>query len=95
MAETLDDVQRDNLKKELNKMHYAEFDRKVERHFQGHPELKPGRDFRANTMRFQVGGERIAERFDETFSESPDSPGWWEKEFCVGCGRRHSLCRCK
>jgi len=67
-----DDVASDNLKTARSKHAEAMTDAQIERHFRSHPELKPGRDYRANTMRFQVGSEQIGDRFDETFSGSPD-----------------------
>ena len=85
----------DNIRKQASRMEYAEFDRKMEKHFRSHPELKPGRDFRANTLRFQAVGDEIGRRFDKTFAGSPDSPDWWNKEFCSGCDRRKTLCRCR
>jgi len=92
--EQFDDVAADNLKTARSKHAEAMTDAQIERHFRSHPELKPGRDFRANIMRYQVAGEQIGDRFDETFSFSPDSPEWWDKQFCLDCDRRHSLCRC-
>jgi len=87
-------IEADNARTAASKLSAAEFDRKAEKHFKSHPELKPGRDYRTNVFRYQVAGPEVAERFDETFAGSPDSPGWWEKEFCTGCGKRLSLCRC-
>lgn len=89
-----DDVVHDNLKTARSKHAAAMTDAKIERHFRSHPELQGGRDFRMNTFRYQVPGGKIGEQFDETFSGSPDSPEWWNKQFCPKCDRRYSLCRC-
>lgn len=87
-------VHRDNLKTQRAIAREKALDAKMEQHFRSHPELQHGRDYRMNTMRFQVPAKKISDRFDETFAEAPDSPDWWKNQFCEVCEYRRSMCKC-
>ena len=87
-------LEQDNIRKAASRMESDSFDRKMDQHFKSHPELKSGRDFRANTMRFQVPTEEIGDKFDDTFPDAPSGPAWWKDKYCEGCDRVYSQCRC-
>ena len=57
------------------------FERKAEQHFQGHRGLLPGRDFRWNVFHLRDEDNEFRSRYDETFPDTPGSPGWFEKKF--------------
>ena len=59
----------------------AAFERKAEKHFQGHRGLIDGRDYRWNCFRFRDEDDEFRSRFDDTFPDAPGSPGWFEKKF--------------
>lgn len=68
---------------DLDRLAEAEFERRAEKHFQGHRGLLNGRDYRWNVFRWITDEERDAyrENFDNTFPDAPGSPGWFEKKF--------------
>ena len=74
MSGDLFSVHQDNLKKARSRAEEAAFDRKVEKHFQSHPELQSGRDYRMQTFNCITQEERNKYRknFDAIF---PDAPG--------------------
>lgn len=59
----------------------AVIERKIEKHFQGHRELLPGRDYRFNVFRFRDEDDKFRARFDKVFPDAPGSPEWFEKKF--------------
>lgn len=67
---------------------------KMEKHFQSHPELKAGRDFRMEVFHCRDEDDEFREKFDQTFAGAPSSPDWWDRKFCEKCGRRKSMCIC-
>ncbi len=59
----------------------AAFEKRAEKHFQGHRGLLPGRDFRWNCFRFRDEDKEFRKKFDDTFPEAPGSEKWWERKF--------------
>lgn len=91
---SLFDVERDNAKTRRSMADDQATWNKVEKHFQSHPELKSGRDFRMEVFHCRDEDETFRKKYDQTFAGSPSSPEWLEKEFCPGCDLRRSMCKC-
>ena len=71
----------------------AALDAKIERSFQSYREPPNGRNVFAWKMRY-LDNKTYKGKFDKTFRGCPDSPEWWEDQFCPICDRRKSMCLC-
>lgn len=78
-------------KLELNKYTEAEIDRRIEQSFQSHRQAPDGRNVFAFKLRYL---DSLGDRYDHTFKGCPDSPEWWDSQFCPGCDKRKHFCIC-
>lgn len=77
----------------VTKDNEARIDHMIEQDFASHRECPTGRNFLAWNMRNREF-KPYRDKFDETFEDATGGKKWLDEQFCPGCDRRKSMCRC-
>ena len=90
---TFDDVAYDNYKTAQSIKADQVFEAKMEKDLAGHRQAPSGRNVFSFRMR-DLDNLGYRERYDKTFPGAPGAEQALDTEFCEGCDRRRTMCRC-